>query len=314
VKKVVLNSYAKLNLYLEVLNIRSNAYHNIKTVFERIDLSDKIILRPRSDRKINILCKNPRVPRDRSNLCYQSAQILQKMLGINLGVDIEIIKRIPISAGLGGGSSNAASILLGLDELYKLNLSQDQLLRLAKEIGSDVAFFIYNIPFALGTCRGDKIEKINSLNKVRLWHILVVPRIEVSTRIIYKKWDAYSKLRGAGLTPPFLNSEEYFPIKRAGLTEPENNVNILILGLRKKDLSLIGKFLYNSLENITLKLYPQVKDIKKRLAGFGLKSVLMSGSGPAVFGIASSGKEARCICEKLRRENRSWQVFVTRTH
>lgn len=295
-KNIVINSYAKLNLYLEVLNARRDVYHNIKTLFERIDLSDKIILRPRSDRKINILCKNPRISKDKSNLCYQSAQTLQKRFGLNFGVDIEIIKRIPVSAGLGGGSSNAASVLLGLNKLYKLNLSQSQLLQLAKEIGSDVAFFIHNIAFALGTRRGDKIEKINPLNKVRLWHILVVPGIAVSTRLIYKKWDEYSKLKGAGLTGP------------------KNNVNILILGLRKKDLSLIGRFLYNSLENVTLRLYPEVREIKSRFAEFGLESVLMSGSGPAVFGIVSSRKEACRICEKLRRENRSWQVFVTRTH
>jgi len=305
---LVFNSYAKLNLYLEVLNRRKDNYHNIKTVFERISLSDKIILKPRKDKSIKIISKDPSLPKDDSNLCYLSARLLQESLHTRRGVDIEIIKRIPIGAGLGGGSSNAAAVLLGLNKLWELNLSQNSLVRLAKRIGCDVPFFIYNTSFAQAQERGDRVRPLGMLKKVRLWHIMVVPKIKVSTPLIYKKWDAYS-----GLTPPFFTSQSYKKNKRAGLTKPGYNVRILNLALRKNDLSLIGKALFNDLERITTKLYPEVKRIKKRLADLGLGAILMSGSGPAVFAIVSSGKEAVSLSRQLKQEGRPWRIYVART-
>src|SRR4030042_869033 len=125
-RRLALDSYAKLNLYLAVRNIRQDNYHNIKTVFERIDLCDRIILKPRRDNKIKIICNHPLVPKDNSNLCYRSARLLQDYSGIKSGLDIEIIKRIPVASGLGGGSSNASSVLLGLNKLWKLNLPREK--------------------------------------------------------------------------------------------------------------------------------------------------------------------------------------------
>ena len=127
---MVLNSYAKLNLYLEVLSKRKDSYHNIKTIFERIDLCDKIVLKVRKDKKINLISHSPGLPRDSSrNLAYRSAELLQTRLNLDKGVDIQIIKRIPVAAGLGGGSSNAATVLMGLDKLWRLNLSREKLLK-----------------------------------------------------------------------------------------------------------------------------------------------------------------------------------------
>jgi 4-diphosphocytidyl-2-C-methyl-D-erythritol kinase len=292
---VVLNSFAKLNLYLEVLKKRKDSYHNIRTLFERIDLSDKIILKARPDDLIKIICKNPNVPKDSSNLCYRSAKLLQEKFHINQGLDIKIIKRIPVGAGLGGGSSNAAAVLLGLNKLWKLNLSCQSLAGLAKKIGCDVPFFIYNTCFAFGLARGDRVKPLIGLRHLRLWHILVVPKIKVLTPKIYRQYDRYSDNKGAGLTIP------------------KHNVKILISGLRKKDLSLISQLLFNSLEEITIRLYPGVQRIKEALAGCGLKSISMSGSGPAVFGMVLLRKEAIALSRQLRRQHRSWQVFVTRT-
>lgn len=305
---LLLNSYAKLNLYLEVLNTRQDNYHNIKTLFERVDLSDKIVLESRRDKKIRIICNLSDVPCGNTNLAYRSAKLLQDVFHIDRGVDIKIIKHIPVGAGLGGGSSNAASVLVGLNKLWRLKLVQEQLLAYARKIGSDVPFFIYNSPFAFGEGRGDRIKPLEALDNARLWHILVVPKIKVSTPLIYKKWDTHSTL-----TPPFLASQSLRKNKRAGLTSPQYNVKILNLGLRKNDLSLIGKALFNSLEQVTAKLYPQVRRIKKKLINLGLKAILMSGSGPAIFGIVSSRKEALSLCRQLKK-NRLWQVFVTRTH
>ena len=305
---MVFHSYAKLNLYLEVLNKRKDGYHNIKTVFERIDLSDKIILKPRPDKLIKIICRDSQVPKDNSNLCYRSAKLLQGSFNIASGADIKIIKRIPVGAGLGGGSGNAAAVFLGLNKLWRLNLSRSKLGKLAKRIGCDIPFFIYNTPFARGEERGDRIKPLRALKKVRLWHILVVPKIKVSTPLIYKKWDKYS-----GLTPPFFTSQILKKNKKAGLTKPEYDVKILNLALRKNDLSLLGKTLFNDLERITVNLYPQVLRVKEELKDSGIKAILMSGSGPAVFGVVSSRKEAVALSKQLKEEGESWQVFVTRT-
>lgn len=293
--KLILNSYAKLNLYLEVLNRRKDNLHNIKTLFERIDLSDRIILKTQPDKLINIKCSTAGMPTDTSNLAYRSAKLLQDSFKVNQGVQIKIIKRIPVGSGLGGGSSNAACVLRGLNKLWRLNLSPKRLVALAKKIGSDVPFFVYDCPYALGLSRGDRIIPLEALNKLKLWHILIVPKIEVLTPFIYQNWDAYTK-----------NA-------RLNLTKPRYDVKILNLGLKKFNLPLIGRALHNSLEAVTTRLYPEVRHIKARLKHLGLKAILMSGSGPAVFGMVSSRKEAQELCRQLKAENSNWQVFVTRT-
>ncbi len=296
-KRLTILSYAKLNLYLKVKNRRKDKFHNIETLFERISLSDTINLKSRQDKEIRIICNNPLVPKDNSNLCYRAAKLLKEEFKIDRGVDIQIIKRIPVGAGLGGGSSNAASVLLGLNKLWGLELSAKALAKLAGRIGSDCPFFIYNTSFALGRGRGDKISALKNLNKVSFWHILVVPKIKVSTPFIYKKWDEFTRGAGKG---------------DAGLTILKHNVKILILELIKKRVLTQG-LLLNSLENVTANLYSQVKDVRKKLKSLGLKLILMSGSGPATFGICSSGKEANRICRQIKEENRAWQVFVVRT-
>lgn len=289
---MILNSYGKLNLYLEVLNKRKDNYHNIKTVFERIGFSDTITLKSRPDKKINITCNLASLPRGPSNLAYRSAYLLQNTFKVNKGVDIKIIKRIPVGAGLGGGSSNAASVLIGLNKLWRLNLRQAKLAKLAGKIGSDASFFIYNTPFAQGDLRGDRIRPLKMLSDTRLWHILIVPEIKVSTPFIYKKWDEFKQ--------------------KAGLTRPRSNVKMLIQALKKNSLSLASQALFNSLEEVSAKLYPQINCIKEKLHRLGVKSVLMSGSGPAVFGVVSSRKEAVFLYRQLKKDSLG-QVFVTRT-
>ena len=287
---MIVDSCAKLNLYLEVLNKRKDGYHNINTVFERIGLSDKIILKPRRDNKIKIICSSPLVPKGKTNLAYRSAKLLQDNFLVKKGVNIEIKKRIPVGAGLGGGSSNAAAVLTGLNKFWGLRLGQNKLVKLAAGIGSDVPFFIYDSPFALGSGRGEKIKPLRALDSVKLWHVLAVPKIEVLTPVIYKKWDSYSRL-----------------------TSPRRGDKILTSALKKSDLSLIAKSLLNSLERVTSGLYPEVARIKERFICLGLKAVLMSGSGPAVFAIVPSRKEAVSLCRQLKEENKFWQVFASQT-
>lgn len=290
VSKLVIYSFAKVNLFLRVLNKRPDNYHNLDTLFERISLCDKITIKSRRDNLIKVRCNNPFVPLDETNLCWQAAIALRVGFGVDKGLDIKITKRIPVGSGLGGGSSNAASVLLGLNKLWGLKLSKTKLAKLAAKLGSDVPFFVYDAPFARGLARGEKIRVLNKLNRVRLWHILVVPEIHISTAKIYKKLDSFS-----------------------GLTKPDGNVKILTSILAKKNLFFTPGFLFNSLEQVTFKISPPVRRIKDRLIALGLNNVLMSGSGSAVFAIVRSKKEALKLAQRLKKERAPWRIFVAST-
>ncbi|MCX5713452.1 MAG: hypothetical protein NT033_01295, partial [Candidatus Omnitrophica bacterium] len=149
--------------------------------------------------------------------------------------------------------------------------------------------------FALGKQKGDRIKPLKDLNSLKLWHVIVAPRITVSTPFIYKKWDELKKRQ-----------------KRAKvrLTLPKYDANILNLALRKKDFSLTQEALFNSLQDVTFRLYPELNNIRASLKKLGLRSFLMSGSGPAVFGIVSSRKEAVFLAEQLKKKGNSWRIFI----
>ena len=181
-------------------------------------------------------------------------------------------------------------MLLGLNRYWKLNLPKTKLLNLAAKLGSDVPFFICDTKFALGSNRGDKIKPLASLQQLRLWFILVYPKIKVSTPLIYQKFDCFSRL-----------------------TTPRHNVKILTSELSKKGFRIKQEYLFNSLEPVTTGLYPVVNQVKNALYAMGLEKVIMSGSGPAVFAICSSLKQAQVMSRKLRKKYKSWQIFVSST-
>jgi 4-diphosphocytidyl-2-C-methyl-D-erythritol kinase len=283
-KSIRLRSPAKLNLFLQVINKRPDGYHDLKTLFERIDLCDTIALRSNRSGKIRIFCNHPQVPKGPQNLVYKVAQMLQAERKVALGVDIRIIKRIPVAAGLAGGSSNAATVLAGLNKLWKLSLTQNQLVSYGKRIGSDVPFFLYNCSWAWGTSRGDVIKRAKIGTK--LWHILVTPNVKMLTRKVF-----------GGLN--------------LKLTNKNDNVNILAHSLVKNDLNKVGQFLRNDLESSILQLRPQLLTLKKKLGSFPVAGVCFSGSGPSVFGITKSRYQAQAIRAILRRKYK--QIFVVRT-
>ncbi|MDD5692654.1 MAG: 4-(cytidine 5'-diphospho)-2-C-methyl-D-erythritol kinase [Candidatus Omnitrophica bacterium] len=306
---LLLESFAKINLYLQVLNKRKDNFHDLSTLFCRIGLADTIIIKERKDSLIKIKCSSPQVPKDKSNLCYAAAALLKQKLKLesnglpsfkqshklSLGLEIEIKKRIPVGAGLGGGSSNAASTLLGLNRFWDLDLPQTKLMKLAAELGSDVPFFVSGAKFALGSGRGEKIKPLTSLKKLKLWFILACPNIKVSTPLIYRKFDTYVSTGGAF----------------SRLTRPKHDVKILISELSKRAFRVRPEYLFNSLEPVTTRIYPAVDQVKKALYGIGLEKVMMSGSGPAVFVVCGSAREARKASAILRKKHKSWQIFVS---
>lgn len=281
---LTLKAPAKINLYLKVLRKRADGFHDIETIFEKIDLCDKITLKRRKI-GIKILCKG--LPGDRRNLAYQAAEAFLKKVNCNEGVQITISKRIPLASGLAGGSSDAASVLLGLNRLFSCTLREDELLRLAAQLGADVPFFILPQFRAIGRGKGDLLTPIKL--KRRHWYVLVIPRtISISTHKMYQD-------------------------PRIILTKRPSSVKIITQVLKKGDLTSLDKYSYNSFEPILHKRYKEIREIKKALKSLGAKTTLMTGSGPCVFGISSTGKEARDIGNKLRAKGKDWQIMVART-
>jgi 4-diphosphocytidyl-2C-methyl-D-erythritol kinase len=315
---LIIKSFAKLNLYLQVLNKRKDNFHNLSTLFARIDLADTIIFRKRQDKLIKIKCDNRLVPKNKTNLCYRAAALLKQELKLNLGIEIEIKKCIPVGAGLGGGSANAASVLLGLNRFWNLNLPKTRLVKLGAKLGSDVPFFIHQTRFALGRQRGDSIKPLTALDRLKLWFILIYPNFKVSTPLIYQKYDIYLSARknfsrrNRHLVQ-IQDGQKLNINQGAGLARPRCNVKILTSELLKKGKAFDAGCLFNGLEAITGTFYPAVNQVKNVLSGMGLDKVMMSGSGPAVFAICDSYLQAKRLKSKLGKQYRSWQVFAVAT-
>lgn len=313
-RAIALRAPAKINLILKVLGKRPDGYHDLKTVFQRLDLCDDLTFTPNTSGNIRIFCDHPQVPKGPRNLVYKVAQSFQTDYQVGLGADIHITKRIPVAAGLAGGSSNAAAALLGLNRAWGLKLSQDRLLDHARRIGSDVPFFLYDCPWALGTERGDRLEPLAV--ETRLWQVLVVPRIKMYSGEVFTRW---SLLRGpgparGGILPEGLSAEPpETPLQgpQNKLTKMGDGVNILLHSLRKKDLKRVGLLLCNDLEPSILDIRPGLAKVKDRISRLPLAGVSFSGSGPAIFGVAFSQQEARAAGDILSRFYR--QVFVVRT-
>jgi len=295
---VKLKSPAKINLFLNVLRKRKDGYHDIETLFERISLADEIALSKRPS-GVQLKCSygvashgRAPLPAGQKNLATRAAKLLKDEYKVREGVFIKIKKRIPIGAGLGGGSSNAAAVLLGLNRLWRLDLSKKTLLRLAAKLGSDVPFFIMDTPFALGRGRGEILKEIRA-PRLKIWHCLVWPGFSISTK------KAYQALRPSFLTPK------------------KTDAKMLIRSIRKcqkaRARHTVPILLTNSLELALNKRLKEISRVKKELTWQGASGCLMSGSGSCVFGVFKSKKGAEQAARFLKK-NKSWQVFVVSTY
>ncbi|MFT7539014.1 MAG: 4-diphosphocytidyl-2-C-methyl-D-erythritol kinase, partial [Lysobacterales bacterium] len=182
---LVLKSAAKVNLYLKVLNQREDGFHNIETLFQRIDLCDELTFHKNASGRITITCSHPHVPEGPKNLVYKVAQKFKDDFGIKEGIHIDIKKSIPVAAGLAGGSTNAATALIALNQLWDIGLTRESLVEYAIGIGSDVAFFLYDTSFAIGTDRGHVLETVDI--KQKYYYILVTPKIKVYAKDAYQE-------------------------------------------------------------------------------------------------------------------------------
>jgi 4-diphosphocytidyl-2-C-methyl-D-erythritol kinase len=269
--QVTLPSPSKINLYLEVLGRRDDGYHEIISIAVLTELCDTISLERRA-RGIVVEVADPRVPSGRQNLCYRAADLLLRHCGVATGIDIRIEKRIPVSGGMGGGSSNAAATLWGLNLMYQLGRSREELMGLGNELGSDVPlFFSRGAAFVRG--RGERVEEMPSLSP--RWLVIANPGIEVSTASIYGR-----------LRLPL--TSERVGIRMRALFESG-----------QEDAALSRCF--NRLEDVVLRAYPAVAELKQRMSEQGAGPVLVSGSGPTVFGFMKDARMAKRVASALAR-------------
>ncbi len=262
---------AKINLSLDVLRKRDDGYHEVKMIMTTIDLADRLELKELEEDRIEILSHNRYVPDDQRNLAYQAAQLLKERFQVKKGVSITIEKNIPVAAGLAGGSSDAAATLRGLNKLWKLGLTVDELAELGAEIGSDVSFCVYG-GTAIATGRGEKIEHIPA--PPPCWVILAKPQIGVSTAEVYRN------------------------LKVESVTHPD--VDKMVHYIKNEDYEGICSSVGNVLEEVTFRMHPEVAHIKEQMKRFGADAVLMSGSGPTVFGLVHHDSRMHRIYNGLK--------------
>lgn len=276
--EITIKSPAKINLSLDILGKRADNYHDIETVMHQLELHDIIKIEDSDDIRINC---NENIPL-KQNLVLRAVKLLKERHGIKRNVSITIEKKIPVGAGLGGGSSNAALALIGINKLWDLNLKQEELAELAKEIGSDVPFFVMaNAAYAKG--RGELLERIEPFGFDVL---LVNPGFEISTKEAYGNLDL-------NLTGKKLASRQ------------------MIKCVKRKNIRTIAQFLHNDFEAFTLAKYPILKEIKDALVANGALNAAMSGSGPTIFGIFEDEEKAKGAYDRLKGSYEL--VFLTKT-
>lgn len=303
-RSLKVSSHAKLNLFLDVINKRSDGYHNILTLFERISLKDEILLSKSSSGDIKVTSDSRDIPDNCDNLAYKAADLIKKSCGVESGVNIYIKKNIPVGAGLAGGSSNAASVLLGMNNLFDLRLKKEKLLKFANKIGSDVAFFILNTSFAVGRGRGNLLKPVSMQKKPKIWHLLFVPALKIMTKDVYRLWDNEKKWQKKAKKGK----------KSLKLTSKRYDVNILLSYLKKRDIFLLNQNIYNRLGITTMKSYRLVSALKTDLLKLGLNNVHMSGSGPTLFTVFKSKSEALSALRSVRnRISDRVSVFMAST-
>ncbi len=280
VRRLALGAAAKINLALEVLGKRPDGYHEIATVMQTVDLSDRLVLEDAE--ALELRASTPAVPTDETNLALRAARALREAAGVKRGVRITLDKRIPVAAGLGGGSTDAAATLVGLNRLWGLRWSVGRLAEVAVTLGMDVPFFLRG-GAALGTGRGERLERL-ACGALAL--VLVHPRVGARTAAIY-----------GGVTP-----EMYSDGSRA---------RQMAAVLRSRRPAKVAQSLYNGLERVAEARCPHVRQMRAALLAAGALGAAMSGSGLTVFGVARSLDHARQIRARVARA--SWDCWAVRT-
>lgn len=275
-------AYAKINLGLDVVRRMENGYHQVKMIMQTVDIYDELEFQRRTE-GIVITSDCGEIPLDENNLIYKAAKIMTEEYSLEGGMGIHLVKRIPIAAGMAGGSSDAAAALKGINQLFELGLPMEKLMELGVRVGADVPYCIIG-----GTALAEGIgEELTALPPAPDCFVLVAkPDINVSTKYVYEHLDA------------------------AGLTR-HPDIDGMVSAIRDGSLKGILERMENVLETVTVTAYPVIRELKQRMQELGALNSLMSGSGPTVFGIFTEEEKARTAYEQMKRDGQAKQIFVT---
>ncbi|MDD6845374.1 MAG: 4-(cytidine 5'-diphospho)-2-C-methyl-D-erythritol kinase [Clostridia bacterium] len=282
-ESIRLKARAKINLGLDVLRKREDGYHDVRMVMQTIGIYDRLIITRIPEEDIRIKSNLFFLPVNENNLIYKAAKLLKDSFGFAGGVEIDLNKFIPVSAGLAGGSTDAASTLFGLNRLFDLGLSTKDLMELGVSIGADVPYCVMR-----GTALAEGIgEKLTALPPLpRCWILIAKPPINVSTKLVYESLD--------------MNGVDRHP-----------DIDGLIDAIKRQDINGVCSLMGNVLENVTVPLYPVIESIKNDMMDNGAINAMMSGSGPTVFGIFPD-EETTLKCQAfLKNKGEARQVYIT---
>ena len=284
--KMELKALGKINLGLDVLGRRENGYHDVRMVMQTLYLYDQITIEKTEKPGIELSTNLFYLPVNENNLAYRAADLLMQKFGVEEGVKITLEKHIPVAAGMAGGSSNAAAVLYGINRMFSLGLSQEELMERGVKLGADVPYCIMR-----GTVLAEGIgEILTPLPAMPRCTVLVAkPPISVSTKLVYEKLDAHE-------------------------IEDHPDIDGVLEGLERQDLKKIASSMGNVLERVTVEEYPGIEEIKEMMKENGALNAMMSGSGPTVFGLYSDKRMAKEAAQKIKESGIAKQVYVTNIH
>ena len=283
---------AKINLYLEIIGDRPDGFHELVMILQSIELADRIDIQSSGTENIYISCDHPEVPTDETNLAYRAAKLMcdvfPEIYANYGGVGIRIKKNIPVAAGLAGGSSNAAAVLVGINLLWQLGLTQPELQDLAAKLGSDIPFCVSG-GTAIATGRGEKLDEVNRL--ANIWVVLAkYKNLGVSTPWAYQ---TYRKQYG----DTYVSDATRIKSRTTAV-----NSTPLVNAIAQNNYQSIGQLLHNDLEKVVLPKYPQVSELKSAFAAQNILGTMMSGSGSTVFALCESQAQAIAVEQQVRTQ------------
>ncbi len=267
---ISLKAPAKINLFLEILGKRNDGYHEIETIMQEIDLADNLQFEEIQE-GVKLECSDKNIPLNQDNLVCKAANLILKECGIKKGVLINLEKKIPVGAGLGGGSSDAAATLKALNLLWNVGLSDGELMEFAAKLGSDIPFFIKGGTSLCGG-RGEKISPVEVRSKMH--YLVLFPHVHISTETIYKNL-------------------------KIDLTKKRKDVSFFLDALKFSEIAGIGKLLFNRLEEVVFTTYPDLLKVQSSLKVFDFCGLSISGSGSAFFGLCNDRHQAEAIKSKV---------------
>lgn len=285
-EKMELRALGKINLGLDVLGRRENGYHDVRMVMQTVYLYDLITLEKKEEPGIELATNLSFLPVNENNLAYRAAKLLVDEFQIRAGIRITLEKHIPVAAGMAGGSSNAAAVLYGMNRMFSLGLTEEQLMERGVTLGADVPYCILR-----GTVLAEGIgEILTPLPPLpRCYILLAKPPVNVSTKMVYEKLDSCQ-------------------------ISEHPDIDGLMDGLKNQDLEKVASSMGNVLEKVTIEEYPVIDKIKQVMKENGALNAMMSGSGPTVFGIYRERAKARAAAARIREQKLAKQVYVTNVH